>query len=99
MFELKEEEDKDTIINLFKYKTEADFLESELMEIGRIGFELPYLKKKMKLRSANHEEKQAYEIVRKVVYTLFGRFSKFEKPNGGSFYRLVINLYNRCSIL
>ena len=88
MFEFNKEEDKAKMINVFQYKTEADFLERELIEIGRC--ELPYLKNKMKFRSANHEEKQAYESVLKVVYTLFGRFSKFEKPNGGSFYTLVI---------
>ena len=88
MFEFNKEEDKDTMINVFQYKTEADFLESELIEIG--SCELPDLKK-MKFKRRTFEEIQAYESVLKMVRTLFGRFSEFEKPNGGSFYMLVIN--------
>jgi hypothetical protein len=74
------------MINLFQGKPETDDLKSELIEIGRC--ELPYLKK-MKSKQRN-EENQAYDIVLKMVRTLFGRFSEFEKPNGGSFYMLVI---------
>lgn len=75
------------MINVFQGKTETDDLNKELIEIGKC--ELPYLKK-MKFKRCTLEEKRAYDSVLKMVRTLFGRFSEFEKPNGGSFYMLVI---------
>lgn len=47
--------------------------EFDLIETGRL------------IRGRPYENK---DILR-MIYTLMRRFSKFEKPNGGSFYRLV----------
>lgn len=90
MFDFNEEKrkEKDTVINLFQGTTKTGALKKELIEIGRC--ELPYLTRKLKSERYTYEEKQAYETVLKMVQTLFGRFSIFEKPNGGSFYVLVI---------